>query len=90
MTLQLMKKMSVCQSAGCTADPCSRLQHLHFDDDHNETFRGLILSKLPVPESDSKADIYLIGHGLYESVCSKVLVSESTWRVLDGVRGGEH
>lgn len=89
MTLQLIK-MSMCQSAGCAANPCSRLRHLHFDNDHEETFRGLILSRLTVPASDSKPKIYLIGHGLYENVCSKVLVSESTWRASGGVQGGEH
>lgn len=90
MTLQLMKKTSMCQFAGCTANPCGRLRHLHFEDDHEETFRGLILSRLPVPESDSKPEIRVIGPGLYESVCSKVLVSESAWRVLGGVWGGGH
>lgn len=90
MTLQLMKKTSMCQFAGCTANPCSRLRHLHFEDDHEETFRELIVSRLPVPESDSKPEIRVIGPGLCESVCSKVLVSESAWRVLDGVWGGGH
>lgn len=43
-----------------------------------------MLRRLPAPKSDSKPELHLISPGLYETVSSKVLVSESTLSVLDG------